>query len=119
MVDLSLANSLLQAVPDHASVIFVGDVNQLPSVGPGTFLSDLVNAGQITVIKLTEVFRQAADSWIIRAAHQINKRVFPPLPQKGQKGDFYFIAKETPEEIVSTIVSFGSAACREHSVSIR
>ncbi len=105
MVDLSLANSLLQAVPDHASVIFVGDVNQLPSVGPGTFLSDLIECGQITVIKLTEVFRQAADSWIIRAAHQINKGYFPPLPQKGQKGDFYFIAKETPEEIVSTIVS--------------
>ena len=77
----------------------------LPSVGPGTFLSDLIECGQITVIKLTEVFRQAADSWIIRAAHQINKGYFPPLPQKGQKGDFYFIAKETPEEIVSTIVS--------------
>lgn len=105
MVDLSLANSLLQAVPDHASVIFVGDVNQLPSVGPGTFLSDLIECGQITVIRLTEVFRQAADSWIIKAAHSINNGYFPLLPGKGQRGDFYFLARETPEEIASTIVS--------------
>ncbi|WP_289188583.1 SF1B family DNA helicase RecD2, partial [Turicimonas muris] len=85
MVDLSLANSLLQAVPDHASVIFVGDVNQLPSVGPGTFLSDLIECGQITVIKLTEVFRQAADSWIIRAAHQIKTGTFRLFLKKVKK----------------------------------
>ncbi len=105
MVDVSLAYSLIQAVPDKASVIFVGDVNQLPSVGPGSFLADLINSQVIEVIRLTEVFRQAADSWIIKAAHSINQGYFPKLPEKGQKGDFYFIDKEEPEDIVKTIVS--------------
>ena len=72
MVDLPLAHAVLQAVPDHAAVILVGDVDQLPSVGPGMVLSDLIGAGVIPTVRLTEVFRQAAQSRIIRAAHQVN-----------------------------------------------
>ncbi|RUT06456.1 hypothetical protein DSM106972_027130 [Dulcicalothrix desertica PCC 7102] len=79
MLDLFLAYSLIKAVPDGAQILFVGDIDQLPSVGAGQVLADLINSGKIPVIRLTQVFRQASASAIIRSAHQINNGEFPTL----------------------------------------
>jgi exodeoxyribonuclease V alpha subunit len=104
MIDVPLANQLLRAVADRASVIFVGDVDQLPSVGPGQFLTDLIDSGAVSVIRLTEVFRQAATSRIVRSAHQINQGLFPSLPSKDEVSDFYMVPVEDPEAIAQTVV---------------
>jgi len=104
MIDVPLAHQLLQAVPTEASVIFVGDVDQLPSVGPGQFLRDLIASTAVPVVQLTEVFRQAAHSRIVRSAHQINQGLFPTLPGKDEESDFYIVPGEEPETIAQTIV---------------
>jgi exodeoxyribonuclease V alpha subunit len=104
MIDAPLANQLLKAVATRTAVILVGDVDQLPSVGPGQFLTDLIDSGAVPVIRLTEVFRQAATSRIVRSAHQINRGVFPSLPEKGETSDFYLVAAEEPEVIAQTVV---------------
>jgi exodeoxyribonuclease V alpha subunit len=104
MIDVPLANQLLKAVATKTAVIFVGDVDQLPSVGPGAFLGDLIASDRVPVIRLTEVFRQAATSRIIRSAHQINQGIFPTLAAKGEETDFYFIPAEEPEAIADTVV---------------
>ncbi|MEF8723452.1 MAG: ATP-dependent RecD-like DNA helicase [Candidatus Accumulibacter delftensis] len=104
MIDVPLANQLLKAVATRTAVILVGDVDQLPSVGPGQFLTDLIDSGAVPVIRLTEVFRQAATSRIVRSAHQINRGVFPSLPEKGETSDFYLVAAEEPEAIAQTVV---------------
>jgi len=104
MIDVPLANQLLKAVATRTAVILVGDVDQLPSVGPGQFLTDLIDSGVVPVIRLTEVFRQAATSRIVRSAHQINRGVFPSLPEKGETSDFYLVAAEEPEAIAQTVV---------------
>lgn len=105
MVDVPLANNLLKAVSTHSALIIVGDVDQLPSVGPGAFLSDLIDSGAVPVIRLTEVFRQAATSWIIKAAHQINHGLMPVFPRKDDKGDCYFLTVEEPEELPPRLVT--------------
>jgi exodeoxyribonuclease V alpha subunit len=104
MIDVPLANQLLKAVATRTAVIFVGDVDQLPSVGPGQVLADLIDSQAVPLIRLTEVFRQAATSRIVRAAHQINQGLFPTLPDAGEESDFYWIAKDDPEWIASTVV---------------
>jgi exodeoxyribonuclease V alpha subunit len=104
MIDVPLANQLLKAVATSTAMILVGDVDQLPSVGPGQFLTDLIDSGAVPVIRLTEVFRQAATSRIVRSAHQINQGVFPSLPDKGEASDFYLVAAEEPEVIAQTVV---------------
>lgn len=104
MVDVQLADSLLRALPSGAALILVGDADQLPSVGPGNVLSDLIASGTVPVVRLTEVFRQAAASWIIRAAHSINSGRFPELPARGDKADFYFVPEDDPEKIPDLIV---------------
>jgi exodeoxyribonuclease V alpha subunit len=104
MIDVPLANQLLKAVATRTAVILVGDVDQLPSVGPGQFLTDLIDSGVVPVIRLTEVFRQAATSRIVRSAHQINRGIFPSLPEKGEASDFYLVAAEEPEVIAQTVV---------------
>jgi exodeoxyribonuclease V alpha subunit len=104
MIDVPLANQLLKAVATRTAVIFVGDVDQLPSVGPGQVLADLIDSQAVPLIRLTEVFRQAATSRIVRAAHQINQGLFPTLPGAGEESDFYWIAKDDPESIASTVV---------------
>ena len=71
MVDIVLMNRLLRAVPPWACVVLVGDVDQLPSVGPGSVLSDVITSGAVPVVRLTEIFRQAGRSWIVQAAHQV------------------------------------------------
>ena len=104
MIDVPLANQLLKAVATRSAVIFVGDVDQLPSVGPGQFLSDLIDSGAVPVIRLTEVFRQAATSRIVRSAHQINQGVLPSMPSRGEVSDFYMVSIEEPEAIAQTVV---------------
>jgi exodeoxyribonuclease V alpha subunit len=104
MIDVPLANQLLKAVATSTAMILVGDVDQLPSVGPGQFLTDLINSGAVPVIRLTEVFRQAATSRIVRSAHQINQGVFPSLPNRGEISDFYLVAAEEPDVIAQTVV---------------
>jgi len=104
MIDVPLANQLLKAVATSTAMIFVGDVDQLPSVGPGQFLADLIDSGSVPVIRLTEVFRQAASSRIVRSAHQINQGTYPSMPEKGEESDFYFIAADEPEAITQTVV---------------
>ena len=103
MLDISLASSLLRAIPNHASVIFVGDVDQLPSVGPGTFLKDFIASKVVPVIRLKEIFRQAASSWIVRIAHQINEGHYPRFPSDYEEGDCQFVTANNPENIPNEI----------------
>lgn len=105
MVDVPLMHRWLDALPDHAHVLLIGDVDQLPSVGPGTVLADIIHSGIIPVARLTEVFRQAAQSRIITAAHEINAGHVPVLEKPAPKGcDFHFIERDTPEAIADTII---------------
>ncbi len=99
MVDLYLMHQLLRAIPDHARVLFVGDVDQLPSVGPGAVLIDFISSKCIPTAHLTEIFRQAASSHIIVNAHRLNEGKMPLAVKKGELSDFYFIPADTPEEI--------------------
>ena len=104
MVDILLMNHLLKAIPLAATLLLVGDVDQLPSVGPGNVLKDIINSGSVETVVLTEIFRQAQESLIIVNAHRVNRGDFPQLkPQLGQRSDFYFIEKDTPEEVVTVI----------------
>jgi exodeoxyribonuclease V alpha subunit len=106
MMDCLLMYHLLRALPPHAFLILVGDVNQLPSVGPGNVLRDIIDSGVVPVVELKEIFRQAADSLIIVNAHRINRGEYPYLRpiRGGQPQDFYFIEREDPEEGVRTIL---------------
>jgi exodeoxyribonuclease V alpha subunit len=104
MIDVPLMSSLVKALPDRASLILVGDVDQLPSVGPGSVLTDIIDSGKVPVVRLTEVFRQAANSRIITTAHAVNAGLFPDLPAKDETSDFYFIERETPEDILATLL---------------
>ena len=99
MMDIVLMNQLLRAVPDHAAVLLVGDVDQLPSVGPGAVLADIIASNMIPTACLTEIFRQAASSRIIVNAHRINQGLLPERLQNNEQSDFYFIQGETPEAI--------------------
>jgi exodeoxyribonuclease V alpha subunit len=104
MVDVVLMNQLLRAVPAGACLVLVGDVDQLPSVGAGTVLADIIGSKAVPVVRLTEIFRQAGRSWIVRAAHQVNQGEIPESAPAG-RGDFYFIEAHTPEAIVDLIVT--------------
>ncbi|RDH46594.1 ATP-dependent RecD-like DNA helicase [Zooshikella ganghwensis] len=104
MVDVVLMNQLLRAVADNTAVLLVGDVDQLPSVGPGSVLADIINSNTVTVAKLTEIFRQAATSKIISNAHSINKGYSPKVSEKGEKSDFYFMEVDEPELIQAKLI---------------
>jgi exodeoxyribonuclease V alpha subunit len=104
MVDVPLMSHLLRAVPAQGSLLLVGDVDQLPSVGPGLVLRDLIESGVMPVVRLTEVFRQVANSRIIINAHRINQGLLPELPAKGAERDFYFVEREEPERIADTLL---------------
>jgi exodeoxyribonuclease V alpha subunit len=105
MMDIVIAHHLLKAIPPQAVLILVGDVDQLPSVGPGNVLGDIIQSGAFPVIRLTEIFRQASHSRIITNAHLIRQGSFPDLRvESDQNPDFFFINREDPEEAVETIV---------------
>ena len=127
MVDVALMYQLLRAVPPRACVVLVGDVDQLPSVGPGAVLADVIASGAVPVVRLTEIFRQAGQSWIVRTAHAVRRgevpESAPPFPsphahlppprgegrvgvgEGGVGGDFYFVEAAEPAAVVERIVT--------------
>ena len=104
MVDVPLMNALTRAIPPHAGLLLVGDVDQLPSVGPGQVLADIIASERIPVARLTEVFRQAAESRIVVNAHRINHGQMPEPPQAGEESDFYMVEIAEPEEGVAKLI---------------
>jgi exodeoxyribonuclease V alpha subunit len=104
MVDVMLMQALLRAVPEKAALLIVGDIDQLPSVGPGQVLADVIASGAVPVVRLTEVFRQAAQSRIIINAHRINQGSMPDLGPPGTESDFYFVQADDPEIAVGRIM---------------
>ncbi|MFC6462985.1 ATP-dependent RecD-like DNA helicase [Paracoccus aerius] len=108
MVDVPLMQSLMKAVPTTAALLMVGDIDQLPSVGPGQVLADIIGSGAVPVVRLTEVFRQAAQSRIITTAHAINAGRMPELARPDTASDFYFVPAGDPEEAVARIVELVS-----------
>lgn len=105
MIDIWLGNALLKAIPDNARVLFVGDIDQLPSVGAGNFLKDMINSDVIAVSRLTQIHRQAQNSNIIKAAHSIIHGHMPELFPKESTSDFVFIEAEGQEEIHAAVTS--------------
>ena len=107
MVDITLIQALLKALPKGCRLVLVGDADQLPSVGPGSFFLDVLRSGAVASVRLTEVFRQSGESRIIRNAHAINRGETPDL--KENKGDFFFLHRGTGEKTVATVTEL----CRE------
>ncbi|MGE3165551.1 MAG: ATP-dependent RecD-like DNA helicase [Planctomycetota bacterium] len=104
MVDIVLMQQFLQAFPDTGRLVVVGDVDQLPSVGPGNVLRDLIRCDQIEVVRLTHVFRQGARSWIVTNAHRVNQGEMPDLSGTADQGaDFFFVERNEPEHILDTL----------------
>ena len=104
MVDVPLMRALLNALPDEAALLLVGDADQLPSVGPGQVLADIIASGAVPVVRLTEVFRQAAESQVIVNAHRINGGKMPELEAK-EGSDFFFVDAADPEEGVRKLLA--------------
>ncbi len=104
MVDVVLGFQFLRAIPQEACVIIVGDVDQLPSVGPGSVLADLIASNVVPVVRLTEIFRQASQSHIVTAAYAINHGQMPQLSAPEALTDFYFVEAEEPEAIQDLLV---------------
>jgi exodeoxyribonuclease V alpha subunit len=103
MMDILLMNHLLKAIPQMTTLVMVGDVDQLPSVGPGNVLRDIIASGRVETVELVEVFRQAQESLIVINAHRINRGEFPLVTPQGKKPDFYFIERNEPEEVLALI----------------
>ena len=104
MVDVILMQALMKATPASAALLIVGDIDQLPSVGPGQVLADVIASDAVPVVRLTEVFRQAAESEIIANAHKINRGAIPDLSKPDRDSDFYFVQADDPETAVPRIV---------------
>ena len=104
MIDVMLMQALMKATPDDAALLIVGDIDQLPSVGPGQVLADIIGSGAAPVVRLSEVFRQAAASRIITNAHRINQGLTPDLSAPAGDTDFYFVAAQDPETAVQRIL---------------
>lgn len=103
MIDVLLMYHLLKAVPEHMIIVIVGDIDQLPSVGPGNILQDIIASEVIPTIKLERIFRQARGSKIITNAHKINKGEKPDL-SGGTNSNFFFISEENADKVIDTIV---------------
>lgn len=109
MVDLPLMHYLLKAVPKWMRLILVGDKDQLPSVGPGNLLLDIIESGRVEVVRLDEIFRQEKESLIVHNAHRINQGMSLIYPEKGDKeSDFYFIRQEDEQKAFNTIINLCS-----------
>jgi exodeoxyribonuclease V alpha subunit len=104
MVDVPLMNAITKAVPPRAGLLLVGDVDQLPSIGPGRVLADIIESGAVAVARLTEVFRQAAESRIVVNAHRINRGEMPEWPRPGGDADFYFVECTDPEDGAAKVI---------------
>jgi exodeoxyribonuclease V alpha subunit len=108
MIDTILMYHLLKAVPAQAIVIFVGDVNQLPSVGAGNVLKDSIESNSVNVVELNEIFRQAKESLIVMNAHKINEGIIPSFRPLKDNNDFYFIEQENPEDVLKIIIELAT-----------
>jgi exodeoxyribonuclease V alpha subunit len=104
MIDTILMHHLLKAIPTFATVVLVGDVNQLPSVGAGNVLNDIIASGTVPVVELNEIFRQAKESRIVVNAHKINRGILPTFEHHEPGNDFYFIEQEDPEKVLEIIL---------------
>ena len=104
MIDIMLMNSLMKAVPQKMRLILVGDIDQLPSVGAGNVLRDIIDSGVIPVVRLTRIFRQAQASRIVTNAHKINQGTFPDV-SNGKESDFFFIQQDDPDAVAAEIVN--------------
>jgi len=104
MIDLQLACSLLSALPSSASLVLIGDVYQLPSVGAGNVLKDIIASGRIPVVELTEIFRQARESDIVVSAHRIHQGRLPEVAPGREQTDFYFVEQADPQRIAALIL---------------
>jgi exodeoxyribonuclease V alpha subunit len=104
MIDISLFHALVRAVSPWSCLLLVGDVDQLPSVGPGAVLADVIRSGVVPVVRLTQIFRQAHTSYIVRAAHAVNAGETPESAPSG-RGDFYTVAAESPAQIVDKMIT--------------
>jgi exodeoxyribonuclease V alpha subunit len=113
MIDIILMYNLLKAIPSHMRLILVGDVDQLPSVGAGNVLRDIINSESIPVIKLTRIFRQAQNSSIIMNAHKVNDGKFPEITTR-RTSDFFFIEDEDPEHAAAQIVELVRTRLPKH-----
>ena len=105
MIDIMLMYNLLKALPEQMSLILVGDIDQLPSVGAGNVLRDIIDSGCVPVVRLTRIFRQAQGSRIIMNAHRINKGESIDM-RGGKDSDFFFVTKESNQEVLDTIVQY-------------
>jgi exodeoxyribonuclease V alpha subunit len=116
MVDTLLMHHLLKAIPPRAHLILVGDIDQLPSVGPGNVLRDIIQSGRFTMVTLTEIFRQAQESMIVVNAHKVNQGQFPVLKEidTPEENDFQFIQEEDPEKILQHILDLCSERIPRH-----
>jgi len=103
MVDIVLLHHILKALPSHCQLILVGDVDQLPSVGPGNALRDVIRSQAVDVVRLTQIFRQSSRSLIVTNAHRVNRGEIPFLEPEGEDADFCFIEREDPEDVLSEI----------------
>ena len=103
MVDIILMNSLLKAIPPHMRLLLVGDIDQLPSVGAGNVLRDIIDSGRVPVVRLTKIFRQAQSNRIVMNAHRINEGKFPDI-SNGRNTDFFFLEDDAPEHTATQIV---------------
>ena len=103
MVDIVLFHQILKALPAPCQLLLVGDVDQLPSVGPGNVLRDLIRSGAVEVARLTQIFRQARESLIVINAHRVNRGEMPVLESHTGKADFLFVEKEDPEAVVDSV----------------
>ena len=118
MIDIFLAHSIFKAIPEDAHVVFIGDIDQLPSVGPGNVLLDMIKTESIACTKLTEIFRQSEHSLIVHNAHQINHSIFPSNAYEGCKKDFYFIKEEDPEQAFNRIKEIIQQKLPQHHIAI-
>ena len=109
MVDVRLMDSLVEALPETATLIIVGDTDQLPSVGPGNVLHDLINSGAIACSRLTEIFRQDNSGLIVRNAHRVNAGQVFEMPSSGAESDFYFIQQNDPGRALAFVLDFMTA----------
>jgi exodeoxyribonuclease V alpha subunit len=110
MIDTVLAYNVLKALPLHCQLVLVGDIDQLPSVGPGSVLGDVIRSGVADVVRLKHIFRQAHESLIVSSAHRVNQGLMPDMPPEGSKADFFFIERNEPEDIAATLKTL----VREH-----
>ena len=118
MIDIFLANSILKALPESAHIVFIGDIDQLPSVGAGAFLTDLIASKIVPCVRLTHIFRQAQNSLIVVNAHKINRGEFPVTFLPDAKKDFFFIKEQKPEEVESHLKNILFTQLDKHNISL-